>query len=275
MCRLLQRFYNVTNKYGNEENILMGETRSTLIQTVFDFPRESKRGAIKYEREEEEEKGGEWSNDWPKEANNPRGISLFTSREMRARIKIANTIFKIYHPSLFAHPAWRTSFPWENAGPPENFRSEFSSHAFSRCILSREFSRRGLPRCIFFSSARIVSVSQISRYALSVPLPLLEHVSAFFVVHFLVTNFLSSCIFPSYLSTHFPSPPNTFVSRLSRYTPVYFPCFLASSRFFSSSAPPSQPFSLFVFQSQFSLISLLHIFVPNTISIVNLLMNPL
>lgn len=79
---------SIANKNGNEENILVGETRSTLVQAVFDFPRESKCGAIKYA---ERERGGEGengeSNDWPKEANNPRGISLFTSREMPLELK--------------------------------------------------------------------------------------------------------------------------------------------------------------------------------------------
>lgn len=116
----------------------------------------------------------------------------------------------------------------ENGAVRKFFASEFSIHAFSpRCEFSpRAFSRRELPLYIFFSSTRIVSASQISRYVLSVSLSPSGHVSAFFVVHFLVTNFLSSCIFPSYLSTHF-SPNGPFFYRgFSRYTPVYFPCFL-------------------------------------------------
>lgn len=108
-------------------------------------------------------------------------------------------------------------------------------------------------------------VSRISRYAFPVSLSLFGRKS------FLSPCFLSRRKFS--LVMHFSIllisrhifPPNTFFfyRGFSRYTPVYFPCFLTRSllhAFFSSSAPPSRLFSPFVFPSRMSLISLSNIF---------------
>lgn len=75
-------------------------------------------------------------NDWPKEANNPRGIFLFTSREMPLELK-SRIRYILNSSSVFvAHPARRAFFSaGKIARLSANFRGEFPSHAFSRRAL--------------------------------------------------------------------------------------------------------------------------------------------
>lgn len=139
-----------------------------LVRAVFDFSRESKRGAIKHG---ERKGGGEGSNDWPKEANNPRGFSLFTSREMPLELKSRiRFFFKFVIRLCRARPARRASCTvGENAtGCWEILTANFSVTRFHGRIPSREFSRRRASPLHIFSGGVNCPVSRISRYALSI-----------------------------------------------------------------------------------------------------------
>lgn len=167
-------------------------------------------------------------------------------------------------------------FPrWENAQLSENSCNEFSSHAFSRCILPREFSRRELPRCIFFPRRESSRCKFLVTHSLSLFLHL--DISVFFVVHFLVANSLSSCIFPSYLSLNTFFPEHLFYRGFSRYTPVYFLCFLTCSLPHTFFHHPllHHDFSRSSFSCRkFLLFFCCIFFFSETISIANLPMNP-
>lgn len=197
----LIRFRSVANKYGNEENILVGEARSTLVQAVFDFPRESKRGAVKHGERKREREGGEGEQRLAQRSQQPpRHLPVYLARDA-ARIKIANAIFLIRHPSLSRIPSPLGKHPVVGKVSQRIFQSRIFTGYFSR---ARVFSRRELfspPRRVNCLVSREILVAQILRLPFAI-----SDVSAFFVVHFLAADSPSSCIFPSYLSldTFFP-----------------------------------------------------------------------
>jgi len=169
----------------------------------------------------------------PKKPTTPGGISLFTSREMPPELKSREYDFFQF---VIVPSSSRISRPSpvreKNARLSEKISQRiFRSRIFTVYFLPRVSSRRELPRLhIFFHGVNCPS-SQISRYAFSILFFLSLDVSAF-LSRIFSSQILSRHAFfhLTYLSTHF-FPPNTFFlyREFSRYTPVYFSCFLTRS----------------------------------------------
>lgn len=253
----------------------MGEARSTLVQAVFDFPRESKRGAVKHgERKREREGGGGEQRLAQRSQQPPRHLPVYLARDA-ARIKIANAIFLIRHPSLSRIPS-----PLGKHPVVESLTANFPVTHFHGVFLARAsvFSSRA-----FFSptACKLSRVSRNSRRANS-PSPFRHFRRKCFLCRAFSRRGFSLVMHFSVLliSRHiFPRTPFPFFYRgLSLVTrPFIFHVFSparSSLRFFPSSAPPSRLFSPSVFQSLISLILSPHIFSPEAISVANLPVNP-
>lgn len=102
----------------------------------------------------------------PKKPTTPGGISLFTSREMPFELKLRMRYLKfIIH--LCSHMPHDVRPPLGKRSAVGKFSQRiFQSRIFTAQVLSREFSRRALPRCIYIFFYLVANCLRVANFSL-------------------------------------------------------------------------------------------------------------